>query len=94
MLFCPDFFFSGVPDEYAARNSELVAKQELVEQLAGEAHWTCRGLMPLLCAWRKWRFAGRTEMRSIVEYDLKRRSAQFWDGDNSDAALSPLEDVI
>jgi hypothetical protein len=55
---------SGIQDKFPARNSELIAQQELIEGFSSELF---KGASHSLTILGNRRFAGRAEIRSIFE---------------------------
>ena len=84
----------GYSDELCEGNYEVVAEEELLQGISFEAY---RRTATYLIVRGKGSQAGRTERRPITEKDLeqalRRDRVLTQNENNSEAALSPLEDL-
>lgn len=88
----PDLFvLPGFPDELPAGEYEVVVEEELLQGVSFEAYRTTAIYLTIRLR------GGRTEMRPITERDLEmalgHRLGAPEDGNDSEAALSPQEDL-
>jgi hypothetical protein len=94
VTFSNAFALSGYADELPAGDYEVVVEEELLQGLSFEAY---RRTATYLTVRGRGSHAGRTEMRTITERDLElalsRDRAVTEDTNDSEAALSPLEDL-
>lgn len=94
VTFLAPFALSWYPDELPAGAYEVVVEEELLQGISFEA-W--RRTATYLMVRGSGRHAGRTEMRAISDSDLKealsRDAAASPTKNDSEAALSPLEDL-
>jgi hypothetical protein len=94
VTFFNPFFLSGYAGELPAGNYEVVVEEELLQGLSFEA-W--RRTATYLLVRGRGRPARRTEMRATAEHDLtaalRRDRAATHGNDESEAALSPQEDL-
>lgn len=94
VTFASPFSLSGYPGELPAGDYEIVVEEELLQGLSFEA-W--RRTATYLTVRGRGSHAACTEMRAISDSDLKealsRDAALNRDNNNSEAALSPQEDL-
>ncbi len=93
VTFSNPFALPGYPDALPAGDYDLLAEEELLQGLTFEAYRRTATFLTVSGAGGQ---AGRTEMRSVSERDLKealrRDAATTETNDHSEAALSPQED--
>lgn len=95
VTFSKAFVLSGYTDELPAGEYEVLVEEELIQGLSFEAY---RRTATYLLVQGKGGRAGRAEMRATSDSDLKkalsRDNAMTQDENDSEAALSPQEDLI
>lgn len=93
VTFTYPFSLAGYPEELPAGDYEIIVDEDLLQSLSFAAYR--RTATHLLIKGRKG--AGRTEMRPIFPKDLEKALSldheRMQNTKNSEAALSPLEDI-
>jgi len=93
VTFSNPFTLPGYTGELPAGDYEILVEEELLQGLSFEAY---RRTATYLTVHGRGRHAGRSELRTISDSDLKRAlsrdQAATEKNDHSDAALSPQED--